>query len=222
MSYNCAKRFKYGGEERENENPNETISSIDDNPTSPIHMDAKLSSSSTPPLSSLTNKFPLHSSYHYPNYSYPYYGQDTGYTFNYYQQQQQYGQVFNPRVQASRNSMGSSGSDTSSASLASPQTADLAYAKSAGSKKRRPIPVENKDDQYWEKRRKNNESAKRSRDLRRSKEEHISVRVIYLEQENLQLRTELAMMKTETEKLRAMLYAASNSALVATNSASVV
>jgi len=73
-------------------------------------------------------------------------------------------------------------------------------------KKRRPIPVEQKDSQYWEKRRKNNESAKRSRDIRRSKEEHISIRVIYLEQENLQLRTECALLRKETEKLRSLLY----------------
>ncbi len=76
--------------------------------------------------------------------------------------------------------------------------------------KRRPVPVEHKDNSYWEKRRKNNESAKRSRDLRRCKEEHISVRVIYLEQENLQLRTENALMRSEVEKLRAMLYANTN------------
>ena len=74
-------------------------------------------------------------------------------------------------------------------------------------KKRRPVPVENKDNTYWEKRRKNNESAKRSRDIRRTKEEHISIRVIYLEQENLQLRTEVALLRNEAEKLRAMLYA---------------
>lgn len=77
-------------------------------------------------------------------------------------------------------------------------------------KKRRPVPVEHKDNQYWEKRRKNNESAKRSRDVRRSKEEHISIRVIYLEQENLQLRTECALLRNETEKLRSMLYASNS------------
>ena len=77
-------------------------------------------------------------------------------------------------------------------------------------KKRRPVPVENKDNTYWEKRRKNNESAKRSRDIRRTKEEHISIRVIYLEQENLQLRTEVALLRNEAEKLRAMLYANGN------------
>ena len=84
-------------------------------------------------------------------------------------------------------------------------------------KKRRPVPVENKDNTYWEKRRKNNESAKRSRDIRRSKEEHISIRVIYLEQENLQLRTEVALLRNEAEKLRAMLYANNGGATGASN-----
>lgn len=78
------------------------------------------------------------------------------------------------------------------------------------SKKRRPVPSDAKDNTYWEKRRKNNESAKRSRDMRRMKEEHISVRVIYLEQENLQLRTENALLRSEVEKLRAMMYTTQN------------
>lgn len=73
-------------------------------------------------------------------------------------------------------------------------------------KKRRPVPVENKDNQYWEKRRKNNESAKRSRDLKRNKEEHVSMRIMYLEQENLQLKTERVLLKEELEKLRSLLY----------------
>lgn len=77
-------------------------------------------------------------------------------------------------------------------------------------KKRRPVPSECKDNSYWEKRRKNNESAKRSRDMRRSKEEHISMRVVFLENENLHLRTECGMLRKEVEQLRAMLYANTN------------
>ena len=77
-------------------------------------------------------------------------------------------------------------------------------------KKRRPVPSEYKDNSYWEKRRKNNESAKRSRDMRRSKEEHISMRVVFLENENLHLRTECSMLRKEVEQLRAMLYANTN------------
>lgn len=83
---------------------------------------------------------------------------------------------------------------------------DDGKSNSGANKKRRAVPDTSKDSTYWEKRRKNNESAKRSRDIRRCKEEHISVRVIYLEQENLSLRTEIALMRAENEKLRAMMY----------------
>ena len=74
--------------------------------------------------------------------------------------------------------------------------------------KKRPLSVPDgmKDNAYFEKRKKNNESAKRSRDARRMKEEQIAMRVVYLEQENLQLRTEVSLLKSEIEKLRCMLY----------------
>jgi hypothetical protein len=68
------------------------------------------------------------------------------------------------------------------------------------------VPNEMKDDTYWDKRKKNNDSAKRSREARRMKEEQIAMRVVYLEQENLQLRTEVSLLKSEIEKLRCMLY----------------
>ena len=68
------------------------------------------------------------------------------------------------------------------------------------------VPEAHKDGSYWEKRKKNNDSAKRSRDARRMKEEQIAMRVVYLEQENLQLRTEVSLLKSEIEKLRCMLY----------------
>ncbi|CAF0718683.1 unnamed protein product [Brachionus calyciflorus] len=250
--YNCAKRFKFA-ENLENENPDETISSIDDNPSSPAAPQQCLTtgtkmSASTPqttlPLGSLTNKFPFNASYpsQYSQYNYNYYQQqqqENYNNFNNYYQQHNYNQMmFNPRLQINnnnRNSIGSSGSsDTSNSSLnlnspsefttAYTTTNDKSNSSSSSSvlntsqsqiRKRKPIPVENKDDAYWEKRRKNNESAKRSRDMRRNKEEHISIRVIYLEQENLQLKTELALVRNECEKLRAMLYAASNSAAAA-------
>ncbi|KAK3854582.1 hypothetical protein Pcinc_038952 [Petrolisthes cinctipes] len=63
-----------------------------------------------------------------------------------------------------------------------------------------------KDDAYWERRRKNNEAAKRSRDARRAKEDEIAIRAAFLEQENLKLRVEVASLKSETAKLRCMLY----------------
>lgn len=44
---------------------------------------------------------------------------------------------------------------------------------------------------YREKRRKNNEAAKRSREARRAKEDELAIRTAYLEHANVQLRTEL-------------------------------
>ena len=77
---------------------------------------------------------------------------------------------------------------------------------SAGRRRPRSLPDDQKDDLYWERRRKNNEAAKRSRDARRAKEDQIAIRAALLEQENLKLRVEVAALKTETAKLRCMLY----------------
>ena len=63
-----------------------------------------------------------------------------------------------------------------------------------------------KDEAYWERRRKNNEAAKRSRDSRRAKEDQIALRAACLEQENLKLRLEVTALRNETAKLRCMLY----------------
>lgn len=70
--------------------------------------------------------------------------------------------------------------------------------------KRRPIPVpsENKDDAYWERRRRNNESAKRSRESRRKKEVQTSQRILYLEQENVRLQAEVNLLREEVARLR--------------------
>lgn len=73
-------------------------------------------------------------------------------------------------------------------------------------KRGRPLPEDLKDEAYWERRRKNNEAAKRSRDARRAKEDEIAIRAAFLEQENLKLRCEIAQLKTETAKLRCLLY----------------
>lgn len=67
-------------------------------------------------------------------------------------------------------------------------------------------PEERRDEAYWERRRKNNEAAKRSRDARRMKEEEIAMRAAFLEQENLKLRAQVAILKNETAKLHYMLY----------------
>ncbi|CAF0880992.1 unnamed protein product [Rotaria sordida] len=57
-------------------------------------------------------------------------------------------------------------------------------------KRSRTVPTEEKDTIYYEKRARNNDSAKRSRDGRRIKEQHIQERVIFLEHENLRLSME--------------------------------
>ncbi|XP_063229173.1 hepatic leukemia factor-like [Bacillus rossius redtenbacheri] len=59
---------------------------------------------------------------------------------------------------------------------------------------------------YWERRRKNNEAAKRSRDARRAKEDELAIRAAFLEQENLKLRYEVTALRTETSKLRYLLF----------------
>jgi len=58
-----------------------------------------------------------------------------------------------------------------------------------------------KDKTYWERRRKNNEAAKRSRDARRAREQGIALKAQYLEQENLQLKMEVALLRAENVQL---------------------
>lgn len=65
---------------------------------------------------------------------------------------------------------------------------------------------DSKDAAYWERRRKNNEAAKRSRDARRAKEDEIAIRAAFLEQENFQLKYENATLRNEAAKLRCLLY----------------
>lgn len=136
------------------------------------------------------------------------------------------------RLSGTEHGMGLSGSEQGSSGPSSPvdhltinvipQNATITPPNSMGVKrsshhmtsptmplKKRPlttVPEELKDNSYWDKRKKNNESAKRSRESRRMKEEHIAVRVVYLDQENLQLRTEVSLLKQEIDKLRVMLY----------------
>ena len=59
-----------------------------------------------------------------------------------------------------------------------------------------------KDELYWEKRKKNNEAAKKSRDAKRVKEIRIQKKAIFLEEENKRLRFELSILKEENEKLK--------------------
>lgn len=62
-------------------------------------------------------------------------------------------------------------------------------------RKREFISDEKKDASYWEKRRKNNEAAKRSREKRRFNDLVLENRVLALNEENVQLKTELLQLK---------------------------
>ncbi|TTK63267.1 Nuclear factor interleukin-3-regulated protein [Bagarius yarrelli] len=58
-------------------------------------------------------------------------------------------------------------------------------------RKREFTPLEKKDATYWEKRRKNNEAAKRSREKRRANDFMLETRLVALSEENTALRAEL-------------------------------
>ena len=51
-----------------------------------------------------------------------------------------------------------------------------------------------KDEGYWEKRRKNNEAARRSRNVRKAKEQETALRAEFLEKENERIKMQLSLM----------------------------
>ncbi|KAJ8263936.1 hypothetical protein GJAV_G00143260 [Gymnothorax javanicus] len=67
------------------------------------------------------------------------------------------------------------------------------------------VPEEQKDEKYWQRRKKNNVAAKRSREARRLKENQITVRAAFLERENTALRQEVAEMRRDYGRCKNML-----------------
>jgi len=63
------------------------------------------------------------------------------------------------------------------------------------------VPEEMKDEKYWEKREKNKEATRRSREAKRLKENQIVMRAAYLEQENKMLKQELESSNTRNKKM---------------------
>uniref|UniRef100_A0A1I7YNP5 BZIP domain-containing protein n=1 Tax=Steinernema glaseri TaxID=37863 RepID=A0A1I7YNP5_9BILA len=63
--------------------------------------------------------------------------------------------------------------------------------------------LQNLDAAYYERRRKNNDAAKRSRDARRQKEEQTALKANQLEQENIQLKAEANQLEQENIQLKA-------------------
>ncbi|XP_072174366.1 uncharacterized protein [Diadema setosum] len=70
---------------------------------------------------------------------------------------------------------------------------------------KRTIPVEEKDERYFERRKRNNQAAKRSRDARKTREEQVGQRANYLEKENEILRAQLNTLRDEANSLRLLL-----------------
>jgi len=69
-------------------------------------------------------------------------------------------------------------------------------------RKKNYVPSESKDICYWEKRNKNNEAARRSREARRLKENQIALRTAFLEKENAQLKAALDEMTAENSTFK--------------------
>ena len=64
------------------------------------------------------------------------------------------------------------------------------------------VPDNMKDVRYWEKRRKNNEAARMSREAKRQKENQIIMRAAHLEGENKDLRTSIKTFHDENDVVR--------------------
>merc|ERR1739848_280988 len=63
------------------------------------------------------------------------------------------------------------------------------------------VTAEKKDEKYWEKRNKNNVAARRSREARRLKENQISLRTAFLEQENAALKSTVQVANKKQDQL---------------------
>lgn len=64
----------------------------------------------------------------------------------------------------------------------------------------------NDDPSYLERRKKNNEAAKRSRDARKAREDEIAIRCAFLERENMKMRANLASVEADVERLKKLIF----------------
>ncbi|VDI39071.1 albumin D box-binding protein [Mytilus galloprovincialis] len=67
------------------------------------------------------------------------------------------------------------------------------------------IPDEQKDGKYFERRKRNNNAAKKSRDARKSREDEIAIRASFLEKENAILRAQVGTLREEASSLKHLL-----------------
>ena len=101
------------------------------------------------------------------------------------------------------------GTHRSSSSTPSPEAGSTPSTTAARPTRRsRPvsrIPEDKKDEGYWERRKKNNESAKRSRESRRQKEDEVQKRLAQLEAEYLKWSARRAYLMQENAMMRSLL-----------------
>ena len=64
------------------------------------------------------------------------------------------------------------------------------------------VPDEKKDEKYWERRKKNNDAARMSREAKRQKENQIIMRAAHLETENSSLRSEIQNFNDQNDDIR--------------------
>ena len=67
------------------------------------------------------------------------------------------------------------------------------------------IPDDLKDDKYYERRKRNNLAAKKSRDSRKAREDDIAIRANLMEKENAILRAQVATLREEATSLKNLL-----------------
>lgn len=98
---------------------------------------------------------------------------------------------------------------TAAAASASPTLARALAAVQQTQKRprseKKPIPSEQKDGKYFERRKRNNMAAKKSRDARKSREDEIAIRASFLEKENAILRAQVATLREEASSLKHLL-----------------
>ncbi|XP_044757836.1 hepatic leukemia factor-like [Coccinella septempunctata] len=70
---------------------------------------------------------------------------------------------------------------------------------------KKPIPEDLKDEKYYERRKRNNQAAKKSRDARKMREDQVALRATILEHENAILRAQVLTLREETSALRRLL-----------------
>ena len=96
--------------------------------------------------------------------------------------------------------------DGTSALAAAAEAAAAADAAEAAANKRRrkqtSVPDQNKDQRYWARRLKNNQAAKRSRDMRIQREKIIFDENSRLENDNKELRRDVDQLTTDNKELR--------------------